>query len=96
MDFADDFVGNIAPPNVGFLELGDLRYSLATGAFEPLWGLRVQSARRNPLAFFSPGRQKADAPAFARRLWFDIIRGDDFQTVEEAVEEAERSTMVGQ
>ena len=65
-------------------------YSLATGAFEPLWGLRVQPTRRlNPLAFVSPGRRGDEASEFAKKLWDDIVRGSDFQPAEEVIEGAE-------
>jgi inner membrane protein len=50
--------------------VGDMRYSLVTGGFEPLWGIKVELAGTRPVArwVFLGG----DRRAAIRRIWSDL------------------------
>jgi inner membrane protein len=65
--FADGYVAKLPEdPRV----VGDMRYSLLTGGFEPLWGIKIEHASTRPIVtwVFLGG----DRRAAVRRIWSDV------------------------
>ncbi len=69
-DFADGYVAQLPDdPRI----VGDMRYSLLTGGFEPLWGIKIELARTSPIVgWVYPG---GDRRAALQRIWSDLTGG---------------------
>jgi inner membrane protein len=73
--FADEYTAVMEGDPSGGLLVGDVRYSLVTEGFDPIWGLRLA-----PLDPFEPARFTGHGPpereGALRNLWYDLIAPD--------------------
>ncbi len=66
-DFADGYVAQLPEdPRI----VGDMRYSLLTSGFEPLWGIKIELASTRPVVRWV--YPSGDRRAALRRIWSDV------------------------
>jgi inner membrane protein len=81
--FADGYVARTGDEAGHVVRVGDMRYSLAAGGFEPIWGMRIDPGDViEPLRWVGFG---ADRPVAVRAMFGEILRpGPSFVPVERA------------
>ena len=73
--FADDYTAVVADGSPGGFIVGDMRYSLDTDGFDPIWGLYISP--HDPLAPVRwTGHRPRDREGAVRELWYDLIAPD--------------------
>lgn len=80
--FADGYVARTGNGRDSVVLVGDMRYSLTAGGFDPIWGLRIEAGPAiDPLRWVGLG---ADRPAAVRAMFGEILRpGPSFISVGE-------------
>jgi inner membrane protein len=76
--FAGGFVGEVEPPHGAgdAIVLGDMRFSMETTGFRPLWGIAIDPGGEPRAwdAFHAPTGRAAGA---LRQLWYDVVSPED-------------------
>jgi inner membrane protein len=73
-DFADGYVARV-PDDPGVI--GDMRYSMRTWGFEPLWGIRIEMGNPQPTVRWV--HLAAQREGALRDLWRDVIDPGDYR-----------------
>jgi inner membrane protein len=71
--FASDFMAPTAREGPGRVTLGDMRYSMDTAGFSPIWGLRIDADADDPVRW---ANYRAEDPDPLGSMWEEIIGAD--------------------
>jgi len=71
--FASGFMAPRSRDGPGRVSLGDMRYSMATSGFEPIWGLRIDAGADDPVRWMNFHAERRDAMG---ALWDEISGAD--------------------